>query len=227
MSETSTLQAPLMSGGTGPHSGLLIAQAGAALGEARAVLIVLHGRGGNAADMLGHGGAIAEPDVALIAPEAAANSWYSFRSGEPGRRRKPDMDPAVSVLGELVDRLVREGTEPARIALFGFSQGACVALQYAMTARQRVGAIIGFSGALIGDVAVAPAPQAFAGMRLLLGCSDQDPLCPIAKVRNTERVFRSLGADVTTRVYPGNDHVINADEVTIAREMLRVLAAPS
>lgn len=190
------------------------------------MLILVHGRGGSAADMLGLASQIAGPKLCFMAPEAAGNSWYPYRFIEPTSRNQPHLDLALSVLGDLVDRLVDNGVDAGRIALLGFSQGACLVLQSAFITRRKLGAVIGLSGGLIGDVVDLPAaaPEVFGGMPLLLGCSDHDAHIPIGRVLETETVFRSLGAEVTTRIYPGSQHGINADEVTIARDMLARLA---
>jgi phospholipase/carboxylesterase len=185
----------------------------------------VHGRGGDAEEMLGLAGLVASPTMACLAPQAAGSTWYPYRFTEPVARNEPYLSSALSVLNDLVDRLVGEGLPAERIALLGFSQGACLALEFALRRRQRLGAVIGLSGGLIGDsVASATGQPIFAGMPVLLGCSERDPHIPIGRVRETEVVMRALGAEVVTRVYPGGSHGINEDEVGIARQILARVA---
>ena len=216
-----------VTGGTGPHAGQPIARAGAPLGDATAALILVHGRGGDAEEMLGLAGLVAPPAVACLAPQAADSTWYPYRFTEPVARNEPYLSSALSALGDLVDRLVRDGLPTDRIALLGFSQGACLALEFALRRAERFGAVIGLSGGLIGDkVAPATGRGTLDGMPVLLGCSEHDPHIPITRVRETDTVMRALGAEVVTRIYPGGGHGINEDEVGIARRILARVAAP-
>lgn len=211
---------------TGPHAGQPVARAGAPPGVAAGALVLVHGRGGDAEEMLGLAGLVAPSAFACLAPQAAGNTWYPHRFTEPVARNEPDLSSALSVLDGLVDRLAGEGVPAERVALLGFSQGACLALEYALRRARRLGAVIGLSGGLIGD-AVAPPPagaRPFGGMPVLLGCSEHDPHIPLARVRETEAVMGGLGAAVVARIYPGGGHGINEDEVGIARRILAGLA---
>lgn len=220
-----------VTGGTGPHAGQPIALAGAPLADAGAALILVHGRGGSAQDMLGLVGLIAPAGTACLAPQAADHTWYPYRFTEPVARNEPYLGSALSVLNDLVDRVIGGGMPAERVALLGFSQGACLALEFVLRRAQRLGAVIGLSGGLIGDavpsspvVAGSEGRRPFDRMPVLLGCSDRDPHIPIERVHETDAVLRELGAEVTTRVYPGADHGINQDEVDIARRILGRIA---
>ncbi|HEY0419263.1 MAG TPA: dienelactone hydrolase family protein, partial [Acetobacteraceae bacterium] len=203
-----------LTGGTGPHSGRPIARAGAPLTVARAVLILLHGRGGSGADMLGLAGHVAGPEIACLAPQASGDTWYPYRFTEPVARNEPYLSSALSVVGDLVDRLAGSGLAAERIGLLGFSQGACLALEFAVRRAERLGAVIGLSGGLIGETVSPPAAlgRPLGGMPVLLGCSEHDPHIPIGRVRETDEVMRALGGEVVTRIYPGGSHGINEDE---------------
>ncbi len=197
----------LVSGGSPPHAGPPIAAAGAPLAEATTALVLLHGRGGSAADLLGVAGLVAAPSTACLALQAADNSWYPNRFTEPVGNNEPNLGAALGALGDLVDRLRAGGMPAACIALLGFSQG--------------------LSGGLIGDVVAEPAASPnidglpLDNMPLLLACSEHDPHIPIGRVRETERVMRTLGANVLLRVYPDDSHEIKDDEISLARRMLK------
>ncbi len=198
------------------------------MAEATAAVILVHGRGGGSGDMLGLGDVLAPPGAVCLVPEASGNTWYPYRFIEPVARNEPFLSSALSVLADLVERLVAGGVPAERIALVGFSQGACLATEFAVRRRQRLGAVIGLSGGLIGDTVATPAPgHPLDGMPVLLGCSDRDAHIPITRVRETEAAMRSLGADVVTRVYPGSFHGINQDEVEVARPMLARMISPA
>ena len=214
----------LRTGGGGPHAGRPVAQAGTPLERARAALILVHGRGGSAADMLGLARHVAAPGMAWLAPEAAGNTWYPHRFLEPVARNEPFLSSALAVLEDLV---ARSGLPPERVALLGFSQGACLALEFLARRRAPLGAVIGLSGGLIGDRLPAPTPEAvevLGGTPVLLGCSRQDFHIPEPRVLETEAVLRGLGAAVTTRLYEGDFHGVNAEEVELAQAMLERLA---
>lgn len=220
-----------VTGGIGPHAGQPIARAGAPLAEASGALILVHGRGGDAADLLGLAESVAPPGTACLSPQAAGNTWYPYGFTEPVARNEPCLSSALSVLGDLVDRLVGSGLAAERLALLGFSQGACLALEFTLRRARRLGAVIGLSGGLIGETVAPPTmgSRPLEGMPVLLGCSSRDPHIPVGRVRETEAVMRALGAEVVTRTYPGGDHGINEDEIGLARQVLAraIGAAPS
>ncbi|ONG53105.1 hypothetical protein BKE38_13510 [Pseudoroseomonas deserti] len=201
-----------------PHAGRPLLRAGVPAGEAPRALVLLHGRGGSAADILGLGGHLAVPGFALLAPEAAGGTWYPHRFIEPVSRNEPWLSGALAAVDAAV---AATGLPDDKVALLGFSQGACLALEYAWRSGRRFGAVIGLSGGLIGDQLAAVTPGArFDGVPVLLGCSRQDGHIPLARVLETEERFKGQGADVTTRLYEGGYHGVTEDEVTQARQML-------
>jgi predicted esterase len=205
----------------GPHAGQPVAEIGADIGSAVGALILVHGRGGSAADMLQLAGHLVGRDVACFAPQAAGHSWYPHRFIEPVARNEPFLSSGLSVLDSLVGRLETGGVPDGRIALLGFSQGACLSLECALRQAKKLGCVIGLSGGLIGDAICLPASQStLSGVKVLLGCSERDPHIPIARVRETKDVFRALGADVTARIYGGSGHGVNQDEMDLAKSMI-------
>jgi predicted esterase len=181
-------------------------------------MILLHGRGGSAADMLDLAPMLATARVAALAPEAQGQTWYPRRFTDPIGLNEPYLGSALSVVDNLIDLAMAQGVPGERIALVGFSQGACLALECGVRHAGPVGAVIAFSGGLIGDSIDPSVYPAHRGTAVFLGCSEQDPHIPLA--RETEAVLKYLGADVETRIYPGESHGINQEELEKARRLI-------
>ena len=188
----------MLSGGHGRHSGLPVAQGGAALDEADAALVLVHGRGGDAAGMLDLARALAGRRIVCLAPQAAGQVWYPRRFLEPVAVNEPDLSSALAVLDDLIERLAARLT-PLRVALLGFSQGACLAAECVRRRGQPLGGLIAFSGGLIGE-----APGVAVGdldrMPALFGCSEHDPHIPASRVRESAAVLSGMGAEVTAHL---------------------------
>ncbi len=204
-----------------PHAGQPVLTAGPAPADARLTMILLHGRGAPADDILSLGLGLRLDDVALLAPQAAHFTWYPYSFLRPIEENEPDLSSALGVLSRLVDECSRQDVEPDRIALLGFSQGACLALEFAARHARRYAGVFGLSGGLIGPRGT---PRDYAGSLdgtpLFLGCSDVDPHIPLARVHESADVFRRLGADVDERIYEGMGHTVNADERAALRRAL-------
>lgn len=205
-----------------PHGGRPVFLGGAPVAEAKGALLLLHGRGADAAGMLELASTIAPKGFAFFAPEAARNTWYPFPFIEPMERNEPALSSALGAVGELVEAIGTAGLTSERIALVGFSQGACLALESAARHARRYGAVIGLSGGLIGPPGTPREyPGSFEGTPVFLGCSDVDPHIPLERVHESAQVFRRMGAEVDERIYPGMPHTVNKDEVERVREILR------
>jgi predicted esterase len=208
-----------------PHRAAQVAKKGAPPSRAKAALIMLHGRGGSAEDMLALADVLAQPDLAYLAPRAAEHSWYPYPFTAPIERNEPWLSSALRVIDTLLERLGDAGFGSERVALLGFSQGACLALEYAARHARRYAGVIGLSGGLIGPEGTPrDYPGSLAGTPVFLGCSDIDPHIPLARVRDTTAVLRRLGAVVTERIYPGMGHLINEDEIRFVQSLLASLA---
>jgi predicted esterase len=229
MSPLATLRpaaAPAMTTGTGPHAGQPIAAWGAPIDDAQALIILLHGRGGTAADMLALAPLLVTPHVAALAPQARGQSWYPHRFTDPTAMNEPHLGSALSIVSNMIQTATARGLPGARVALVGFSQGACLALECAARHAGQLGAVIGFSGGLIGDEVETSLYPAHSGMAAFLGCSEHDPHIPLARVRETEAVLKDLGADVETHIHPGAGHGIRQEDLATARSLLmRLLTA--
>jgi predicted esterase len=215
-----TTDAGLLTPGTGPHSGQPVATWGADLGDARGVMILLHGRGGSGADMLDLAPLIATASFAALAPEAYGQTWYPGRFTDPVWQNEPYLGSALSIVAGLIEVAAAQGVPRERIALIGFSQGGCLALETAARKADSLGAVIGLSAGLIGETVDSSVYKRHQGMPVFLGCSERDPHIPLVRVRETEAVFSSLGAEVETRIYPGSGHGIDQEEVDKARRLI-------
>jgi predicted esterase len=183
--------------------------------------IFVHGRGADARDILSLAGEIDPGDVAFVAPEAAGHTWYPYSFLAPVEQNEPGISSGLRVLHGLVERFDAAGIPAGRLLLLGFSQGACLALEYAARHAQRFGGIAGLSGGLIGPPgAPRDYPGSFAGTPVFLGCSDEDPHIPKARVEETAGVLEGMGAVVTMRLYGDIGHEVSADELAFVREML-------
>jgi predicted esterase len=203
------------------HSGQPVVQAGAPLGEGRLVVILLHGRGASPTDILGLVPRLDRPDVTYLAPAAANNTWYPLTFLSETSKNEPWLSSALQTVGDLVAYVEQLGTTRDRIVLGGFSQGACLSLEFAVRHASRWAAVLAFSGGLIGPPGTTwENPGTFNGTPVFLGCSDVDAHIPKARVEESAGVFRRMGADVTMQLYPGMGHVVNDDEIQIARSFL-------
>ena len=196
------------------------------MGRAKAAVLMLHGRGASAESMLALADALAQPGLAYLAPQAVGHSWYPHSFTAPIERNEPWLSSALRSVDRLLERLGEGGFPAPRVALLGFSQGACLGLEYAARHARRYAGAIGLSGGLIGPEGTPrDYPGSLAGTPVFLGCSDIDPHIPLARVHETTEVLRRLGADVTERIYPGMGHLINDDEMKFVRGLLASLVA--
>jgi predicted esterase len=211
---------------SGLHQGQALHRAGEPLGSARAAMVLVHGRGASAADIMTVGAELMQPGFAYLAPQAAGGAWYPYPFTAPIENNEPYLSSALEVLASLSTTI--EATIPAeRIVWLGFSQGACLALEFAARHARRYGAVVGLSGGLIGPNGTPRDYSGdFAGTPTFLGCSDIDPHIPKERVIETGAVLERMGAAVTLRLYPGMGHTVSADEIRSVNEMIAPLAAP-
>jgi phospholipase/carboxylesterase len=204
-----------------PAQSIRAVRAGAPLQRARSAMILLHGRGASAEDMLSLADAFAQPDIAYVAPQAPGHTWYPYSFLAPVVQNEPALSRALGIVGNVLDGLVGNGFAPERVVLLGFSQGGCLALEYAARNARRYAAIVGLSAGLIGQENT-PRDYAgsLAGTPVFLGCSDVDGHIPLWRVHESTKVMRALGGKVTERIYPGMGHTINDDELETVRHML-------
>lgn len=207
-------------GAGGPHEGQPLLASGEPLESARAVMIMLHGRGASAESILSLSEELHRPGLAYVAPQAAGGTWYPYPFLAPMEMNEPWLSSALRTLERTLER-VTEHVPAERVIWLGFSQGACLATEFVARNARRYGGAVGLSGGLIGPPGT---PRQYAGSLdgtpVFLGCSDRDPHIPTARVEESAQVFRELGGIVTARLYPGMGHTVNADEINFVQGMI-------
>ncbi|MCB8838842.1 alpha/beta hydrolase [Aurantimonas sp. VKM B-3413] len=200
--------------------------AGAPLETAKLAVLCLHGRGASAEDILGIAQVLRVPDIAYVAPQADGGAWYPRPFTEPVEANEPYLSEALKRIDKILTGLGDGGFGRDRVAIAGFSQGACLSLEYVARNAGRVAGAIGFSGGLIGtDAANRPETSRLDGLAVFLGCSAEDPFIPALRVRETAAHLEDRGAKVKTTLYPQAGHGINADEIAEAEALLAGLTA--
>jgi predicted esterase len=204
-----------------PHAGQPVLRHGPSPAEARLTSILVHGRGDSAQGILDLARALEPDDVAYLAPEASGHTWYPFSFLAPFHQNEPHLASAIRVIDRLVDALGQQGVASNRIVLMGFSQGACLSLEYAARHARRYAGVVGLSGGLIGPPGTArDYAGTMDGTPVFLGCSDVDAHIPLERVEESAGVFRRMGASVDERIYPGMGHAINPDELAAVNLLL-------
>lgn len=212
----------------GPHQGQPVRTAGEPLNRAQAALLMLHGRGARAEDILSIANELNQPGFAYLAPQAAEKTWYPNRFLVPLADNEPWLSSALSFVSDVLSQIIKAGIPPERVMLLGFSQGACLTLEFAARNARRYGGIVGLSGALIGpDDTPRDYKGSLEGTPVFLGCSDVDFHVPKERVQHAAGILRNLGGIVTERLYPNMDHSVNQDEIEFLRGMMQLVIASS
>jgi predicted esterase len=206
-----------------------ILQRGLPLNEAKAAIVLVHGRGATAESILPLGEELAAragvETMAFLAPQASGNTWYPYPFTTPMDQNEPHLSNALQTLADVFASLKAAGIDPERVILAGFSQGACLAAEYAAQNARRYGGIVVFSGGLIGPPGTPrDYPGSLDGTPVFLGCSDRDPHIPAERVRESAQVLEKLGGQVTARLYPNMGHTINEDELDFAANIVAKIA---
>lgn len=203
-----------------PHQGQPVLAAGKPLEKADKVMIAIHGRGGGAQSILQLAGALNRPDWTYLAPQAQNFTWYPNRFVAPLEANEPHLSSALQAVDDLVTQVQGQGVPVERIMLMGFSQGACLALEFAARNPKSYGGVIGFSGGLIGPEGMIFGYDGQLDTPVFLGCGDVDSHIPLQRVRETTQALSAMGARVDERIYPGMDHTVNADEILAAQTLM-------
>ena len=199
--------------------------AGASLDEAQAAMVMVHGRGAFAEDMLLLIEHLDVPGFAYLAPQAAMNTWYPERFIAPRAANEPYLSSGLQTIADTIIRINEAGITTEKIVLLGFSQGACLALEFAARHPQRYGGVFALSGGLIGtDNELTGYEGSLDGALLFLGCSDVDFHVPLQRVRRSAEIMAELGGDVEKRIYPGMGHEVNQDELNFVAAAMKSLS---
>lgn len=205
-----------------PHQNQPILRRGADPADAAAALIMLHGRGATAESILGLADELDVSALTVAAPQAEGSVWYPQSFLAPREVNQPGIDGAFALIERIIGDLVGRGIPRERTVLLGFSQGACLASDYAFNHAGRLGGVIALSGGLIGPPGTEFRPAGdLGGTPVFLGCSDVDPHIPAERVRETHEAFRNSGAASEMKLYAGMPHTVNADEIERANEIIR------
>ena len=198
-----------------------ITAGGKNLKDADKVLILVHGRGGNAVDVLTLASHLKVEDFALLAPEATNNTWYPFSFMASPQQNEPWLSSALENLEDLVTDITAQGIDTDRIYLLGFSQGACLTLEFVTRHATRFGGVVAFTGGLIGDKIYREHYSGdFKETPIFLAAGDPDSHVPVERVHETAEVLREMNALVTEKIYPGKGHNISRDELENANRLI-------
>ena len=204
-----------------PHAQQPVLQAGAPLAEARGAVVLLHGRGGSAEDILELASAFDQLGIAYFAPQAAGHTWYPSSFLAPREENEPWLSSALDKVGSIVASIEAAGISRERIVIAGFSQGACLSTEFVASNPARYAGLIAFTGGLIGPVGMDLRHEGnLAGTPALLLSGDPDPHVPWQRVVDSAKELERMGAKVEVIRYPGKPHSVSADEVKRARAML-------
>ena len=204
-----------------PHRNQPVLESGQPLKSAKAAVVLAHGRGASATDILSLADELGPPGFAYLAPEAARHTWYPHSFLAPVAQNQPWLNSALSFLGKVVACAVAAGVPLRKVAILGFSQGACLATEFVARNAARYGGLIAFTGGLIGPLGTQFNYSGdLAGTPCFFGAGDPDPHVPWVRVKESASVFSALGGVVTLRRYPGLPHTISQDEIQHAKQQL-------
>ncbi|APS40017.1 alpha/beta hydrolase [Salegentibacter sp. T436] len=191
--------------------------AGKELREAEKVLVLIHGRGGSAKEFLSLANSLTTPDFAILAPQATDFTWYPNSFLAPVSQNEPEYSSALEVLNELLEEIKETGIAAENIYFAGFSQGACLTLEFLTRNAQRFGGVAAFTGGLIGDkIYTENYSGDFNGTPIFIGTGDPDPHVPVERVESSAEILREMNANVEVKIYKNRSHTISEDELKLA-----------
>jgi phospholipase/carboxylesterase len=198
-----------------------IQTAGKSLKEAKRVLIMVHGRGANARDILGLSSHLNVSEYALFAPEATNNTWYPYSFMAQPEQNEPWLSSALNLLKEVVDEVIEQGITSENIYFLGFSQGACLTLEFVTRLAEKWGGVVAFTGGLIGDkINLDNYSGNFSGTPIFIGTGNPDSHVPIERVNESVSILEKMNAKVHLQVHDGRPHSISPDEIEEANRMI-------
>ena len=202
---------------------LRIIQAGTPIEKATGVLILLHGRGGSAEDMIGLGRALTNDRLALLAPQAPGQTWYPYSFLAPRQQNEPYLSSALKQVEAALAKATSAGLAISRVGLCGFSQGACLATEFVARHPQRYAGLLAFTGGLIGPLEEPISLTGdLAGTPVLLSSGDPDPHVPWKRVQQSGELLTSIGGQVMLQRFPGRPHTILPEEIEQGKKLLSI-----
>lgn len=204
------------------HQSMPVLHLGTPLEQAQGVMILVHGRGGGAGSIIPLTSHLQQEAWAYLVPQAVDATWYPQRFLAPRRSNEPYLSSALATLDEVVHNALKF-VPSERLMLLGFSQGACLSLEYAARHPRRYAGVVGLSGGLIGadDELHGYTPNALTGTPIFLGCSDVDFHIPLERVKTSTRLLEGMGAQVDERIYPNMGHTVNEDEIRAVQALMQ------
>jgi phospholipase/carboxylesterase len=209
-----------------PHFERDLVYVGAPVGDSPLTVVLVHGRGLNPEYMIENVyERLDRSDLSYLLPAAEGDSWYPASFLAPLEQNEPRLSFALERLRAVHATLTQLGRTDTEIVWMGFSQGACLSAEYVARAKVRMGALVAFTGGLIGpDEPTLTRPKNQAGMPVLLTVSDTDPFVPVTRVNETAEIFRSAHADVTVDISHATDHVVTEGAITLGQKLLERVA---
>lgn len=205
----------------GPHQNQQIVTGGADIKEAKAAMILVHGRGATAESILTLTEEFKDSDIHYAAPQAAQFQWYPYSFLAPSEKNEPGLSSGLQVLFDLISNLKENGFAQDKIMILGFSQGACLSAEFVARHPGKYGALFVLSGGLIGDTVSADNYSgSLENTPVFIGCSDVDPHIPVERVHKSADILSGLGADVNKKIYPGMLHTVNKDEIDEVQKII-------
>ena len=194
---------------------------GRPVGEAKKAIIMLHGRGATAEGIIALAEHLNLVDAAIFAPQAANNSWYPYSFIAPTEQNQPALDSALKLIENIVTDIVKQGIPLHKIYFLGFSQGACLSLEYVARNAAAYGGVIAYTGGLIGNELIIQNYQGdFQHTPILITTGDPDPHVPLQRVKESVEILENLKAEISLRVYKGRPHTIQMEEIQLANELI-------
>jgi len=204
----------------GPHQNQEVVTSGLGINDAHTAMILVHGRGASAQNMLLFAEEFERNNIHYRALQASGHTWYPNSFLAPKETNEPGISSGLQAIYDNIRKLTKAGIPTDRIILLGFSQGACLTTEFAARHPQKYGAVVGLSGGLIGEVSPSNYTGSLQQTPVLLGCSDRDPHIPLARVNKTEQIFKQLNGEVTKRIYKGLGHTVNHDEIQFVKGLI-------
>lgn len=194
-----------------------IITAGLPIEEASKAIIFLHGRGASAEDIIRLNAHLGVNDAALFAPQATNNSWYPYSFMAPESSNQPALDSALEQISALVADITEKGIPLSEIYFVGFSQGACLTLEYITRNAARYGGAIAFTGGLIGETINASKYTGdFEQTPIWISTGNPDPHVPVSRVMESREIIEGKNGNVQVEIYPGRPHTITREEIHLA-----------